>query len=299
MGAWGAGLYSSDMAMDLKSTIGAVARLPFDEPRLVEILRETHREVADDPTDEEHTVFWLVLADQFEKRAIASAEVRVKALAIIADGSDLRVQKELGLSGADLRKRTAVLDDLQRRILAGPETSKPRKVLRAPQPYVLEEGGIYIYPTLRGQSINPYMGGRMFDRASWQPDGYGAMLIAERGRAFDYLAWYQPLVAAAGSRSRPNIAGLSREARWVVAEPGTLTAAHYKRMELERLDTIALSKSKVAAVLGERRPIIACAVADISLSNAMTVGLSVPGLKGITAASSTRTVLEGLGGLQD
>ena len=38
MGVWGAGLYSGDFAMDLRSTIGAVARLPFDNDKLLDIL---------------------------------------------------------------------------------------------------------------------------------------------------------------------------------------------------------------------------------------------------------------------
>ena len=35
MGRWGTGLYSGDFAMDLRSTIRAVARLPFSADRLV------------------------------------------------------------------------------------------------------------------------------------------------------------------------------------------------------------------------------------------------------------------------
>jgi hypothetical protein len=31
MGVWGAGLYSSDMAADLRATIKSVLRLPYDE----------------------------------------------------------------------------------------------------------------------------------------------------------------------------------------------------------------------------------------------------------------------------
>lgn len=54
MGVWGAGLYSSDFAMDLCSTIGAVARLSFDGDRLVEILSETAPTAAGNPDDEQH-----------------------------------------------------------------------------------------------------------------------------------------------------------------------------------------------------------------------------------------------------
>jgi hypothetical protein len=61
MGTWGAGLYSGDLAMDLRGTIGAVARLPFDSDRLVEILCESEAGAANNPDDEEHT---CLLADR-------------------------------------------------------------------------------------------------------------------------------------------------------------------------------------------------------------------------------------------
>src|SRR5438477_11199261 len=79
MGAWGAGLYSSDMAADMRATIKSVLRLPFDEDRIVDILRDCERHAADDPDNEDHTTFWLVLANQFEKRGVAHAPTCEKA----------------------------------------------------------------------------------------------------------------------------------------------------------------------------------------------------------------------------
>ena len=84
MGVWGTALYSGDFAMDLRTTISAVARLSFDPDRLVEILCETEPAAAHNPTDEEHTTFWLVLADQFAKRGIVSDRTLEKALEIIS-----------------------------------------------------------------------------------------------------------------------------------------------------------------------------------------------------------------------
>src|SRR5215467_13915543 len=105
MGVWGVGLYSGDLAADLRSTISAVVRLPFDPGRLVEILCETEPSVANDPEDSEHTTFWLVVADQFAKRAITCDRVRNKALAIIDGGDDLRALEKLGMGPVDLKKR--------------------------------------------------------------------------------------------------------------------------------------------------------------------------------------------------
>src|SRR5437763_6729859 len=71
MGAWGPGLYSSDMAAAMRGVIKSALRLPFDEDRIVDILCEGEQKTASDPDDEDHTTFWLVLADQFEKRGVA------------------------------------------------------------------------------------------------------------------------------------------------------------------------------------------------------------------------------------
>ena len=60
MGVWGAGLYSSDMAADMRAVIKSALRLPFDEDRIVDILREGEGRAAADPNDEDHTTFWLV-----------------------------------------------------------------------------------------------------------------------------------------------------------------------------------------------------------------------------------------------
>jgi len=65
VGTWGAELYSADFAIDLRSTIGAVARLPFDTGRLVDIIIEAEPEAARNVDNEDHTIFWLVLADRF------------------------------------------------------------------------------------------------------------------------------------------------------------------------------------------------------------------------------------------
>jgi len=49
MGTWGAGLYSADMALDLRATIGALLRLPFDEQRIVQVLCDGEQKAASDP----------------------------------------------------------------------------------------------------------------------------------------------------------------------------------------------------------------------------------------------------------
>jgi len=51
VGVWGTGVYSGDFAMDLRSIISAVARLPFEGDKLVDILCETDPRAASNPHD--------------------------------------------------------------------------------------------------------------------------------------------------------------------------------------------------------------------------------------------------------
>jgi hypothetical protein len=146
MGAWGTGLYSGDLAMDLRSTIGAVARLPFDGDRLVEILCAAQPGAANNPDNEERTIFWLVVADQFARRAIACARVREKALTIIDDGSHLAMHAKLGMSPADLKKRQKMLAEVRERLsVARADSVKPRTTLKRPQPFLMEVGDCLVY----------------------------------------------------------------------------------------------------------------------------------------------------------
>src|SRR5947207_7514152 len=135
MGAWGIGLYSGDFTTDLKATISAVCRLPLDEEPLVEAICQSEASAATDPADEDHTIFWLILADQFEKRRIFSSRVRQAALAIIDGGRDAAMMQALGMKPADIRKRRDRLAELRARLVAQPEKSGERKTIKGPEPY--------------------------------------------------------------------------------------------------------------------------------------------------------------------
>src|SRR5438045_3614083 len=105
MGAWGTGLYSGDFAMDLRGTIRAVARLPFSADRLVDVLCDAEPGAARSSVDSDHTVFWLVVADQFAKRGIDSPRVRETALSIIDEGRDRAAVAARGIGEPDLPRR--------------------------------------------------------------------------------------------------------------------------------------------------------------------------------------------------
>ena len=253
MGAWGAGLYSSDMAADMRAVIKSALRLPLDEDRIVGILRDCERRTADDPDDEDHTTFWLVLADQFEKRGVAHAPTRQKAIAIIDRGDDLDMMEKRGMKQADLRKRGAKLAELRARLAAAPRASKPRPTIKAPEPYVLEIGVLYACP-VRGGNINPRGGKTNFDGSPWIPDGWRQFVILNRGRAFDYLAWYQPLVCKKPVGEKPRLADAGADLWWQLDSPHTCPRRHFDELGIDSIDTLPIDLDKARARFPKARP---------------------------------------------
>lgn len=286
MGVWGSGLYSGDFAMDLRGTIGAVARLPFESDKLVEILCETEPSAATKPDDVDHSTFWLVVADQFAKRGIVNDRARDMALKIIDSGSDLAMLGKLGMSPADLKKRAKMLVEVRARA-AAPVVRKPRNILKKPQPLLMEAGDAFVYPVHRRElfantahrridweCINPYFASkeRSSHGGAWTQEGWAACVIVDRGRAFDFLSWYRPLVARTPwIGDRPSLEILRGEVLWMWETPGTCSAQHFKRMELEKLGTFALDAEKLRSIFPGMGPGIGAAVNDISLANRLNI----------------------------
>ena len=276
MSAWGIGLYSGDFALDLKATIAAVCRLPLDEEALVDAICQSEPSAAGDPADGDHTVFWLILADQFEKRLIFSQRVRQTALSIIDGGQDAAIMQALGMKPADLRKRADRLAELRARLLAQPEASGKRKTIQAPQPYVFALYGVYAYPTRGGAPINPYMPASRFDRAGWQPDGFGLMLVVARGRAFGYLAWYNAVKATELVPALPDRAALIGSVRWTAPFYGTCNPAHFRKLELSEVGIFRLAPARVDHFFPHLAPGTVHAISDISIVNGMRIGEPQP-----------------------
>ena len=291
MGVFGTGLYSDDFALDLCSTIRAVLRLPFDPDKLVDVLSGTQPSAANNPNDEEHTTFWLVVADQFAKRDVACDSVRRKALAIIDGGSDLATLENLGMNRSDLRKRRRMLDELRARIVAVPTTSKPRNVLRKPQPLLMEVGDVLVYPTCGGKNINPYYRSKEENihytnngPGPWKQDGWGAMVILDCGRAFDYLSWYRPATLAETRIEKPSLNSSRGALLWNLESPGTCSASHFRKMELEKIGVLSVDREKARDVYPRRFGTgTSAAVQDISIANRMKAarpGSAIPNPEG-------------------
>jgi hypothetical protein len=259
VGVFGTGLYSGDFAMDLRSAISAIVRLPYNSDKLADILCESEPTVANNPNDEDHNTFWLVIADQFAKRGIVCDRVRDKAVAIIDSGADLAMLEKRGMNPSDLRKRQKMLKDVRERIAAPAADGRPRPVLKKPQVLLMELGDVLVYPTFGGRCINPYFASRELDRRgtmapAWKQDGWAAMVIVDRGRAFDFLAWYRPLTISRAMAHKPMLEELRGEVLWRLARPGTCSLLHFKRMELERIGTVAIDNEKLQRSIPGMRP---------------------------------------------
>src|SRR4029078_1535159 len=132
MGVWSVALYSSDFAMDLRSTISAVLRLPFNEEQLIDAICEAEPQSAENPDDEDYSTFWLVLADQLAKRGLPATRAREMALRIIDSGADLASLEKRGAQAVDLKKRRVVLQELRARLESAQPATKPRALLKRP-----------------------------------------------------------------------------------------------------------------------------------------------------------------------
>jgi hypothetical protein len=273
MGTWGLGLYSSDFAVDLRPAVAAVSRLPFSADRLVEILCSLQPAAAGSPDDPDHTVFWLVLADQFTRRGLGCDRVRERALAIIDGGTDLAMMRRLRLN--DVAPRRKQLAQLRSRLVAPANARHPRRVLKKPQIFRMAVGDVLVYPTSGGECINSYFPSK--ERIpNWHQDGWGAVVIIERGLAFDFLAWYRPLTIDSALSERPTLPALLRAPLWVLKRPGTCSAVHFKRLKLARIGLVSVADEKLRNSFPCAPSGSSDAINDISLANRLNVGPAVP-----------------------
>ena len=152
MGTWGPGLYSNDIAKDLKSTITAVARLPFNTDELVDIIASSFPEAANDSDDDDYTTFWLVLADQFHRKGISHPDLFHRAMDIVDSGKDLNAPSITEMGAADQRKREKALNKLRNQ-LTQPAPPKTRKTLSKPQPLILKIGDVVTFPIVEREDV--------------------------------------------------------------------------------------------------------------------------------------------------
>lgn len=253
MGDWGVGLYQDDTAADLRNTIGLLAKLPVNGERLIEILIEHHGEPVS-LDDDGGPTFWLVVADQFERRGIACPSAIKRALAAIDTNADLRDLERRGADPSDLKKRSKMLTVLGQR-LRSPRPTRPRPKATRPPAFGVEVGEGFAFPTMNGRGFNPWA--RNSQQAGFVPNGWGAMLIIARGRVFDWLPWCATSSLTVDPAREPTLddvltaklfahAGLNSDHRATLCVP---RRSHLRKMEMRSIGRLELDARAAARVI--------------------------------------------------
>jgi hypothetical protein len=183
-----------------------------------------------------------------------------------------RCSRKLGLNPRDLRKRQQTLTALRARLTAHAAPAKPRPVLKQPQHFLMDVGDVFAFPTSVGQCINSYCRSKAEIPGGWTHDGWGAVVIVDRGRAFDYLTWYRPLTISSAKTRQPTLEDLRSEPLWVLQRPGTCSPLHFKRLELAKIGTLRIDTAKLARAFPAMPSGRSYAVNDISIANSLTIG---------------------------
>ncbi len=248
MGSQGAKLYQDDEAADLKSTIALVCKAPWHGDRLLDILVDMFGNA--DPRDEDAIVFWLVVADQFERRGIECSRARSTALSLIERGADTDRLASLGASDQFLSSRRRDLDELAQR-LRSPRAVRVRKTPATPPEFWLDVGEIHVFRTSGGFACSPY---RLQYQGPFEADGWGAMIVLDRGRAFDWVPWCALASLTVDPTRRPTLedacqAQLITHMQTNGAARCVPKRAHLATMGAELIGRVALDAKRVAPVL--------------------------------------------------
>lgn len=150
MGAWGAGIFSDDLALDVRDDYRELIGAGHEGPEATRLLMEKYRGTIEDP--EQSSVFWLALAATQWKTGRLEDWVKEKALQIIDSGEDLEKWKD-SLCQYDrniLRRRQAVLLKLREQLC-----SPQRPPVKIKKPYIqtcsFHPGEVLAYRLLSGR----------------------------------------------------------------------------------------------------------------------------------------------------
>ncbi|KAF0091864.1 MAG: hypothetical protein FD141_48 [Fusobacteria bacterium] len=169
MGTWGAGLYESDLAEEVKDKFIELVRDGENTEEATNELVEYNREEIDDPED--GPVFWLVLADTQWKLGRLQDFVKEKALHIIENDTDLK--NWLDEDSKHVKKRIKILSDLSVRL----KSPMPKeKKLRKSNEYICDwlVGDAYAYKLTGEESKKSGLYGKYaivikVDEGIWHP----------------------------------------------------------------------------------------------------------------------------------
>lgn len=239
MGAWGGGLYSDDDALEIKDTISVMSKMPVDGERLLDLVLKNY-DGATELEEEGGPTFWLVVADQFEKRGLFSKEALSNAMLAIEGGYDIADMESREMDSGAIRQRKKSYDALLSR-LNNPRPVKPVRPKSQPRCNV-SPGEIYTYPVMNGDSFNAWFSS--WDQASFHPDGWGALLVLSVDRVFD---WF-PVITFSSfyiyEKEKPDLEVClnSNIADFDYAARCHHKPTHMKRMGMELLGKLSLNE---------------------------------------------------------
>jgi len=220
MGTWGFKLYQDDDALDLKTLISVLLKLPKTPNELLEIAIES---IEYEPSIEtlEGQTFWLVIADIFEKNGIVCKSLQSKRI------------KELG--------------KLRERIENPRLNTKAANKKRLPS-FMPTRGDVYSFPTMDGKGSNPWC--KTWSEANFIPNGWGAMVVLSSGRLFDWYPWFVPVPLDIDSSTEPKWKDILNS-RLIFIDDGAKQSRaaspkknHFNRMKLNLMGQLEISRSK-------------------------------------------------------
>ena len=133
MGTWGTGIYSNDIAEDVRDACKDIFAL-YDVAEGNELLFNHFADILNQGyIDNEYASFWYALADWQWKHGMLNEFVKEKALNLLDNCAGIEDWIELG-NKADIRKRRNVMEDLKSRLVSNQGAlKKPRLILAKPK----------------------------------------------------------------------------------------------------------------------------------------------------------------------
>ncbi len=229
MGAWGGGLYQSDFGCDLRADLNGFMRAPLSDDEIIAKLAEAHGS-----GDGDHHVdafdYWLVMADQFERRGLHRPDLFERAIGIVEQGADLAALEKLGAGAGTIARRRKDTAELLGR-LRSPRPAKQRRPMKNPQPLLFEVGEALTWPTDHGNRNSEFVLG------GFQPDGWGFGVITGTEHEYGVFARYsmQVLLWRRPERPSPELAIHCRRSDHYY---GGITRRDIERIGVERLGKV-------------------------------------------------------------
>jgi len=205
MGTWNAGLYSDDLAADLRRDFRDLLGEGVPASSAVDRLMSEYAESLSDPTEE--AVFWLVLADTSWRLGCLQDRVRDNALSIIDDGRDLARWQ----SQRDRSKRAAVLAKLRSQLLSPqPGPKRIPKTIKSANEWVV--GEVIAFQLLSGRWVLMRVIGHNTDKG-------GRSAVCE---LLDWIGESIPSAAEIGSLTIRRGSGPRGVSQFLFQEPRTV-----------------------------------------------------------------------------